>query len=132
MPSFLLLDARPALAPIRATPATATPIPTPVQEVRAPIRTPTTPTATATTPTQKPTEPTKTEKPEEPKKTPVDVILGEKTPGANATPLAPQTGSGLFGTGKSGSNLLLAVLGIFSLSAGFAVIAVANKNKSRS
>ncbi len=102
--------------------------------LQTPTPTPVTPTATPVTPTV--TQPTKTAtQPAEvttPTPTQVDKVHGEKTPGANATPLAPSTGSGLFGSGKSGSNLLLAVLGIFSLSAGFAVIAVANKNKSRS
>ena len=84
--------------------------------------TPTAPPPTSTTVpvtvTTRPTE-TPTKKPTQP----IDKVLGEKTPGASAvTPIAPSTGSGLFGNNGGNSNFLLAILGIFALSGGLALI----------
>ena len=82
--------------------------PTPVT----PTSTPPTPTSTTNPPTATPTSVPPTNTP-----TPLESTLGEKTPGpgASATPLAPSTGSGLFGTSRSSTNMLLVLFG-FSLS----------------
>jgi len=75
-------------------------------------------TTTPTTPTATPVTPTK-----EPEKT---AIAGERTPGAESTPIAPSTGNGFFG-GGSGGSIALAILGLMAMSAGFGFLALGRK-----
>jgi len=77
-----------------------------------PTPTPVPPTVVPPTPTVAPPTATPTK---------VSVVLGEKTPGAVATPLAPSTGSGPDDGGAS-TNLFLALIGILSLSGGLALL----------
>ena len=74
-----------------------------------------TPTPTSTPPTSTPPAqtPTVTSTPDIPTATPTDVVLGEKTPGAQVTPLAPSTGTGVTSivTGHS----MVATLGLIGL-----------------
>ena len=89
------------------------------------------PTATPTTPGETPS-PTVVPPTNTPTTGPTDVVLGEKTPGpgASATPLAPSTGSGFFGTSGGSTNILLALFGLLALSGGLATLAFSHR-KSR-
>jgi LPXTG-motif cell wall-anchored protein len=89
---------------------------------RIPGETPT-PTATPTntpTPTQTPTN-----TPE-----PTETVAGEKTPGPGniSTPIPPDTGSGLMGTGTAG-NLLMALIGLMAISGGMALFSLGRKRR---
>jgi hypothetical protein len=89
------------------------PVPTPTPTVIPPTATPTRPVVVP--PTSTPTT--------------TDVVLGAKTPGP--TPIAPSTGSGLFGTSSGSTNVLLALFGLFALSSGLATLAF-GRRKTRS
>ena len=91
-----------------------------------PTPTPVTPTPTNTptaTPTARPTNtPTAT-----PTNTPINNVEGAKTPGPGTTPIAPSTGTGIFGSTSSSINVLLALCGLFALSGGLATMAFARR-----
>ncbi|MEO6397657.1 MAG: hypothetical protein ABIP13_04245, partial [Tepidiformaceae bacterium] len=96
-----------------------------------PIPTPTptnTPTPTAT-PTNPPTAtPTRTNTPAPTATVAINIVQGEKTPGPQITPLPPRTGDGV--GGQLGSfNILLAVLGLFTLAAGLLTTVIARKRQ---
>ena len=94
----------------------------------------TTPTPTATPTTVAPTA-TPTKSVEKPANTPTATpsnttnVLGEKTPGPGSTPVAPSTGSGFFGGTGGGFNAFIAALGLLALTAGFAILGVARKER---
>ncbi len=90
---------------------------------------------TSTTPTNTPedTDETPTETPpadatDTP--TPVETVAGEKTPGPGneATPIAPNSGSGL-ASGSTGGSVLLALLGFAVLTGGASLMAVSRKRR---
>lgn len=87
-----------------------------------------TPTVVPPTPTVVPPTPTVAPPTATPTKAPVEEVEGAKTPGAIATPLAPSTGSGL-GDGGSSTNLFIALIGIFSLSGGLALLGYGRKRR---
>ena len=88
-----------------ATPTTSVPTATPTKTVEKP----------ANTPTATPSNTTN--------------VLGEKTPGPGSTPAAPSTGSGFFGGTGGGFNAFIAALGLLALTAGFAILGVARKER---
>ena len=93
-----------------------------------PTPTPTTvpPTATPTTPAN----PTATPVPPTATPTIVDITRGEKTPGPGITPIAPNTGNGLFGTSTGSTNMLLALIGAITLGGGLLVLAASRRRRS--
>ena len=102
--------------------------------VRNPDSTPPPPTTTVTPPTDTPTVPTT---PTDPTDTPVDptdtptpesTVAGEKTPGPGnlATPIAPDSGTGI-AAGAGGASVLLALLGLAVLTAGAGLMALGRK-----
>jgi hypothetical protein len=98
-----------------------------------PVVTPTPPTPTPLTPTVVPPTATPTRPvivPPTATPTTTDVLLGA-TPPASSTPIAPSTGSGLFGTSSGSTSVLLALFGLFSLSGGLATLAFSHR-KTRS
>ncbi len=101
-----------------------TPTPTPVTTTPTPVTatpTPVTPTPTATEPTKTATQPVEVTTPTA---TPtIDLVHGEKTPGA--TPAAPSTGTG--GTTGGGMNIVLAGLGLAVVSLGLATMALGKR-----
>ncbi len=96
--------------------------PTPTSTPTTPTATPTTPTTTVTPPTNTPTDPTAV--PSEP----TSIVEGEKTPGPGQTPIAPSAGSGLFGEGGSGFNLLLVLAGLVALTGGLSFLALGRRS----
>jgi fimbrial isopeptide formation D2 family protein len=104
---------------VGCTPVTTTPTTTPTST---PTNTPTTTTtATPTTPAATNT-PTNTP-------TPVSTQLGEKTPGPGQTPIAPSTGTGLFGGTTGGFNILLILGGLLALTSGLSFVALGRKSR---
>jgi len=94
-----------------------------------PTPTPSTPTSTPTvTPTATPTgtQPAG----DTPTPTPTESVAGEITPGtgAEATPIAPSAGSGTAGA-TSAIAMMLMVLGLFAISSGTTILAVARRRK---
>ncbi|MCA9822867.1 MAG: hypothetical protein KC470_09685, partial [Dehalococcoidia bacterium] len=97
-----------------------TPPPSSTPPTNTPTATPVTPTST---PTEPPVEPTNTP-------TPVETVAGEKTPGPGnqATPIPPDTGSGL-GGGATGSSMLLVILGLAAVTAGAGFVSLGRKRR---
>ena len=94
--------------------------PPPTTTVTPPTDTPTVPT-TPTDPTDTPVDPTDTPTPE-------STVAGEKTPGPGnlATPIAPDSGTGI-AAGAGGASVLLALLGLAVLTAGAGLMALGRK-----
>jgi hypothetical protein len=59
--------------------------------------------------------------------TPIDEVLGEVTPGP--TPAAPSAGTGM-ASGGSPMNMMLALLGLLTITAGGALMAAGRKSRS--
>jgi hypothetical protein len=57
----------------------------------------------------------------------VETVAGEITPGAIATPIAPDTGNG-FGTPAGGLGWWLLLVGIGAISLGAGVVAIARRS----
>ena len=94
-----------------------------------PTNTPTnTPTATNTPPTtdETPTDTPPADATDTP--TPVETVAGAETPGPGnqATPIAPDSGSGLAGT-TSGTNILMILLGLAAITMGSGFLAIGRK-----
>ncbi len=92
-----------------------------------------TPTATNTPPTDETPTETATDTPpadatDTPTPTETSETAGEKTPGAGneATPIAPDSGSGLAG-GTSGTNMLFVLLGLAAITMGSGFLAIGRK-----
>ena len=121
-----------AAPPPPPTPTPFTPfipfVPPLVLTTPTPTATPVPPTATPTA-TVKPTEKPEVKPTEKPTVKPIDNVLGEKTPGALSTPIAPSAGSGIAGAAGS-INGFFALLGIAILGAGMALMA-AGRRKDR-
>ncbi|MCA9825086.1 MAG: VWA domain-containing protein, partial [Dehalococcoidia bacterium] len=105
-------------------PDSTPPPPTVTTTVTPPTSTPThTPTVstTPTDPTDTPVDPTDTPTPE-------STVAGEKTPGPGnlATPIAPDSGTGI-AAGAGGASVLLALLGLAVLTAGAGLMALGRK-----
>ncbi|MEZ4494546.1 MAG: hypothetical protein R3C29_14695 [Dehalococcoidia bacterium] len=106
--------------------------------VRNPDSTPPPPTTTVTPPTSTPTHtPTVSTTPTDPTDTPVDptdtptpesTVAGEKTPGPGnlATPIAPDSGSGLAGS-STGASIMLLLMGLAAITIGSGFLALGRK-----
>ncbi len=104
--------------------------PTPTTPTSTPTATPTnTPTST---PTATPTKGQSTDPGTKATPTPVDAVLGEKTPGpgAQSTPLAPSTGSGMFGGNGGSANIAFALMGLIALGGGLTIMAFGKRKRS--
>ncbi len=95
--------------------------PTPTTPAGTPTNTPETPDTTPETPTETTVDATPT---------PTEEVAGEITPGPGnqATPIAPNSGSGL-ATGSTGASALLALLGLAVITGGASLMAVSRKRR---